>query len=182
MQPPMICSALFSSIFPLGAWRDWSYTALLWRQTVITGSSWVPLAISHLIQCHIPALLTAVLQHEVIGQYELIPFMTRWPQSSLTVVYFWMSKRSAFLPPPPLFLCLYFWLNHQITVCLPSQVTVSAVSGWRATWSFPKVCQLLFSASGDKHQRIHKVKNSADTNGGFLLLSFSNFQANMSRG
>ncbi len=65
----------------------------------------------------------------------------------------------------PLFLCLYFWLNHQITVCLPSQVTVFAVSGWRAAWSFPKVCQLLFSTSGDKYQRIHKVKNGTDTKG-----------------
>lgn len=51
-------------------------------------------------------------------------------------------------------------------MCLPSQVTVSAVSGWRAAWSFPKVCQLLFSASGDKHQRTHKVKNGTDTKGG----------------
>lgn len=56
------------------------------------------------------------------------------------------------------FLCLCFWLNHQITMCLPSQVTVSAVSGWHVAWSFPKVCQLLFSASGDKHQSTHKVK------------------------
>ncbi len=35
MQLPMICSALFSSIFPLGARGDRSYTALLWQQTLI---------------------------------------------------------------------------------------------------------------------------------------------------
>lgn len=69
MQLPVICSALFSSIFPLGEWGDWSYTALLWQQALITGSSRVPPAIRHLIQCHIPTLPAAVLQHKAIGQY-----------------------------------------------------------------------------------------------------------------
>lgn len=80
--------------------------------------------------------------------------MTYWPEPVLTLVYYWMSvlclsvlSSSAFASG---------WIIR--SVCLPSQVTVSAVSGWHIAWSFPMVCQLLFSASGDKHQSTHKGK------------------------
>lgn len=75
-----------------------------------------------------------------------------------------MSKPSS----PPLFSA--FLLLAESSVCLPFQVTVSAVSGWRAAWSFPKVCQLLLSASGDQHQKIHQGRNGAGSKG--LLVTF----------
>ena len=70
----------------------------------------------------------------------------------------WTFECQSTLPPFPLLLGFYFWLNHQITKCLPSQVTVSAVSGWHAAEIFPKVFQLLFNASGGKHQKMHRQK------------------------
>lgn len=180
MQLPMVCSALFSSIFPeKKAQGDWGCAALLWQQTLITALIYPALALSHFfIQCHIPTL-AAVLQREVIGQYLLIPYVTRWPASSLTVLYVWMSKP---LPFSSRFLCLNFWLNHQITVCLPSQVTVSAVSGWHTAWSFPKVFFNFCLVHLETNIREYIKCTTAPAERGFSSLSFIHFPKNMSWG
>lgn len=70
--------------------------------------------------------------------------MRHWPASSLTVPCvsnvkaFGLSVLSAFTSG---------WIIRSQSVSL-SQVTVSAVSGWQAAWSFPEVGRLLFGASG----------------------------------
>lgn len=168
----MICSAPFSLIFPPTVWSDWSNTALIWLQNLTTKSQILEVAYSMSRPsawcCFIAPVILANTIHDMLA----------WTHCNGGVVL-----NVSALPFYPLFLCLRFWLNHQITVCLPFQVTVSAVSGWHVAWSFPKVCQLLFSASGDKHQRTDKVEKKCTgicIHKCFSFVTFSNFQENVS--
>lgn len=84
------------------------------------------------------------------------------------------------VPSSPLFPCFSLVAvssDHSVSP-LPGY-TVSAASGWHAARTFPEVCQLLFSASRDKHLRIHKVKSSTDMKR-FPLSLTCHFPANMS--
>lgn len=90
----------------------------------------------------------------MIGRYQLTLSVTCWITSSLTVLCFWMSEWSPF----PL-LCLYFRLNHQITACLPSQVSVCAASGWHPACALPEGCPLVVSDSkGEGDEKLHCIK------------------------
>lgn len=146
------------------------YAALSWWQTLITGSNRAPLATKHLIQCHITTPLLLRL------------YSTRW----LGNINCYLSAADLLnvnaVPSSPLFPCFSLVAvssDHSVSP-LPGY-TVSAASGWHAARTFPEVCQLLFSASRDRHLRIHKVKSSTDMKR-FPLSLTCNFPANMSWG
>lgn len=131
---PMIYWALFNSIFPLGAWRDQSYTDPYGNSLIIQG----------------PTLL--VLQHETIA----------WNQVMLLMTLFGVHFDNSITSDSPLCLCLYFWLNHMQRVSLLRLLFLQRQVGTPPGFSLRFVNSCLVTLDTNVRENTHTVDGAID--------------------
>lgn len=135
-------------------WRKWCDTAPWWSRafTKAIKEPAETLAGGHLIYPHI-----STARGDWVVSTNALHDTMAWIQFDCGVLVNVRVCSLSSLPPLSLFLSpslaafICGWIIR--LQCLPSQVSVSAVSGWHAAWSFPKVCQLMFSASTETYLR-----------------------------